>query len=213
MWLWITLGVIAFLVVVVALLVGLTAPLVMRQVKQSYTVEAASNARQISLALQNFDLDYGSFPDGATAAEVTKETGSLIPVRGESSNAYFRQLLAAGQGSEKMFYNKAAGRKPDYNAEGTSALEKGECGFSYVVGLNASSNGSAPLVVAPLVPGTTTFDPKPFNGKAIVLRVDGSVIIESISKSGEVLDQEGKNILDPTQSYWGGNPVIIANPE
>ena len=213
LWLWIVLGVLVFVGLAVAVLVGLTAPMVMKQQKKGYLIEATSNARQVHLALLEFETDYGVFPNPETAPDVMKETGSPISVNGASSNAYFRQLLAAGLGNERMFYSKSAGRKPDDITDGGRALEKGECGFAYIAGLSTVNDGSAPLLVTPLIPGTRKFDPKPFGGKAIVVRIDGSVMELPISSNGEVLGTDGMDILDPSHRYWGGARITIAYPE
>jgi len=196
------------------LLVLGTTPMVIRSHKNSDQTEAVSNARQIGLALFEFDSEYGKFPDATTIAAVKKKTGSPLPLGTKTSNAMFRQLLAAEiVQSEGMFYAKINGtKKPDGVISPASALEKGECGFSYLSGLSSKGNPSRPLIVTPLIPGTDRFDPKRFDGKAILLRMDNSVSSMKIDKSGHVL-LDGRNILDPKHPIWSGAPPTIVWPE
>ena len=102
-------------IVIIAALAGLTAPMVMRQRKKADQTEALNNAREIHKALFEFDVEYGSFPDKETQSQVREATESpLAQSGGTSSNDYFRQLLAQGLGNEKMFYAKTAdSKKPD----------------------------------------------------------------------------------------------------
>ncbi len=174
------------------------------------------NAKSIGIALYNFEQDYSSYPSPATIKDVTANNpSSTIPLGTKSSNDFFRQLIVAGHtDTERPFYAKIKGsRKPDNNMTGAQALEKGECGFAYILGADAKSPSERPLVVTPLIPGTKRFDPKPFKGRAVVLRVDQSVTNLSINRKGEVIDATGKNILDPSHPAWGGKPPVIAWPE
>jgi hypothetical protein len=172
----------------------------------------------MSLAFFEFDSAYGKFPDPSTIAAVRENSGSLLSLGTKTSNDFFRQLIAAEIAqSERLFYAEIPGtHKPDnvfFDAAHT--LQKGECGFSYIVGLSTKSNPARPLVVTPLIPGTDRFDPVPFNGYAIVLRVDGgpTVLVLPINKNGEVIDSSGKHILDPANPIWGGEKPVIAWPD
>ena len=84
--------------------------------------------------------------------------------------------------------------------------------LAYLSGLALEGNPSRPLVVAPLVPGTARFDPRPFKGKAIILRMDNSVSSLKIDKDGRVLIA-GENILDPKNPIWDGHPPVIVWPD
>jgi hypothetical protein len=196
------------------LFVLLTIPMTVRSYKNTDQTEAVSNARQIGLALFEFDAEYGKFPDATTIAAVQKKTGSPLPLGTKTSNDMFRQLLASDiVQSEQMFYAFVqGGRKPDGVISPASALEKGECGFSYLAGLSSTGNPSRPLVVTPLIPGTDRFDPKRFDGKAIILRMDNSVTSVNIEKNGHVL-LDGRNLLDPKHPIWSGAPPTIVWPE
>lgn len=193
---------------------ALLAPMTGRSSKKSDQTEAVNNARQIGLALFEFETEYGKFPDATTIAAVQKKTGSPLPLGTKTSNAIFRQLFAAGiVTSEGIFYAKIQGaRKSDGVFSPGSVLGKGECGFSYLAGLSSTGNPSRLLVVTPLIPGTDRFDPKPFDGKAIFLKMDNSVTSMNIEKSGHVLIH-GRNILDPKHPIWSGTPPTIVWPE
>jgi hypothetical protein len=80
--------------------------------------------------------------------------------------------------------------------------------FSYLSGLTPEGDLRRPILVAPLIPGTDRFDPKPFNGKAMVLHVDTTVKFEIIDKQGHA-KQLGRNLLDPTHPMWAGKPPTI----
>jgi hypothetical protein len=132
----------------------------------------------------------------------------------KTSNDICRQLIAAEIAStEQFFYAKVRGaRKPDGIITAGEAVKKGECGFSYLSGLSSDGNRSRPLVVTPLILGTDRFDPKPFQGKAVILRMDNSAVSMPINKDGHVC-VDGMNLLDPSHPIWGGKPPVIAWPE
>lgn len=206
-WVWIV-GVISILGLAVA-------PMFIRRKRTSCgPTEQVHNARQIGLALYEFEVEYGKFPDATTIAAVRSKTGSLMPLGTKSSNDYFRQLMAGGIAmSEAMFYAKGRGtHKPDGLMNGSQALAKGECGFTYLSGLSSKGNPSRPIIVAPMIPGTDRFDPKPFEGKAVLLRLDNSVTSLPIDKNGHVI-VGGKNLFDPSNPIWDGKPPVIAWPE
>lgn len=83
--------------------------------------------------------------------EVKKTTGSKLSLGNRSSNDYFRQLIAAEIcQSEAVFHAKIPGcHKLDNTYTSINALEKGEVGFSYILGLSSTSHPKRPLVVTP----------------------------------------------------------------
>ncbi len=176
--------------------------------------ETVSNARQIGLAMFEFENEYGSFPNAKTLAEIQKKTGTSLPSGTTTSNDLFRQLIASEiVQSEQLFYAKIQGtRKPDGVINAGRALEKGECGFSYISGLDPAGNPSRPIVVTPLIPGTTRFDPKRFDGRAIILKLDNSVTSMPINKDGHVI-ANGMNLLDPKHPVWGKETWTLHWPE
>lgn len=205
---------------ILIVLLGLMAPLTIRSRTKSDQTEAVNNARQIGLVLFEFDTKYGKYPDASTILDVSKDAAmdlnlSKLSLGTKSSNDYFRQLLAGGfTQSESMFFANILGaKKPDNDIKGAEALKKGECGFAYLAGLSSEGNPSRPLIVTPLIPGTDRFDPKRFEGKAVILKADNSVTSITIDKDGHVM-MLGKNLLDPTNQVWGkGDKFVIVWPE
>lgn len=189
-------------IVIIASLAGLTAPMVIRQRKKADQTEATSNARQIGLAMFEFETEYGSFPDARTEPLITNEDGYTLGAG--SSNAYFRQLLAADiTQSEAMFFakSKRSPRKPDGNIDGTEALKVGEVGFGYILdGVNGQSTAGNParvIAAAPILMASDDFDPDPYDKNAVVLRIDNSVASLRINS-------QNKAILVP-----GASPVLL----
>src|SRR6478672_2565076 len=155
-------------IVIIAALAGLTAPMVIRQRKKADQTEAVSNARQIGLALFEFETAYGSFPDKTTATTVKENTGTTLTFDGSTANDYFRQLMAAEIAqSETLFYAKTAfSKKPDNVFNTTDkALSDGEVGFAYLLNVDSAfstaGNPARPILAAPQAfPfATAQFDP------------------------------------------------------
>lgn len=207
-------GYFGFAILGIAVLAGLTAPLIIRQRKKADQVEATSNARSFGFQLNEFKDEYGTYPDDATAAKVAAATETEI-VKGTSSNALFRQLIRAGiSQSEITFYARTSGtHKPDNYVQGDECLEKGECGFAYVGNLLTPDQARRPLAMTPFVPGTDRFDYQPFAGKAVILWTDNSVTSHPIDKATGEVRLDGKNLLDPGHPIWGGQAPVIALPE
>ena len=172
-----------------------------------------ANIKQLFIALIEFDNDYGEFPSDVTAKDVTEATGTNLTFKGGTSNAYFRQLIASMVKTEKIFQIAGAKMPDDDVKDDTKALAKGECGFAYIPGLSSSDHPSTPVAFAPMVPGKMEFDPVPLGGKAVVLRLDGSVSAQAITPDGKVVTPDGKSIFDPTQPYWKDKKPKVAWPE
>lgn len=210
-------------IVIIAALAGLTAPMVMKQRKKADQTEALSNARQIGMALFEFETEYGSFPDRETAAIVQESTGSTLDTTGDTSNDYFRQLIASGiTQSETMFYAKTAStpRKPDEDIGPGQALKAGEVGFGYLLneetGFSSAGNPGRPIAVTPLLANSTTgeFDPDPYGGKAVVLKMDNSVTsIQIRTNDRKISLGGGRTLLDnPEGSIWGSATPVLKAP-
>jgi prepilin-type N-terminal cleavage/methylation domain-containing protein len=201
-------------IVIIAALAGLTAPMVIRQRKKADQTEAVNNARQIGIALFEFETEYGTFPDEETATAVAEQTGTTL-VAGSSANDRFRQLIRAGIAqSEKMFYAKSAiSKKPDgLFVQDADALEPGEVGFGIVVdsdgsGLSAAGNPARPICATPFTAALDgKFDFDFFDGKAVVLKLDNSVESLSIVKvDGRVLVNGEELIASGPNTVWGTN--------
>ena len=202
--------------VLISSFVGLTQPLVIRDKGKPDTKEAISNLRQIGIALYEFENEFGEFPNDNTAALINKKYPRHgHDLSGKSSNAIFRQFFVMGsaQSEEAMFYAKIPStRRPDGDTAPGKLLEKGEVGFAYIAGLSPDGNPARPIAFAPVIPGTDRFDPKPFYGKAIILRVDFSVTSVNIDKKGHAM-VGGKNLLSPENPIWDSKVIDIRYPE
>ena len=206
-------------IVIIAALAGLTAPMVLSKVKKADQTEAVSNARQIGMAMFEFQSEYGRYPDAKTLATLTANglTVDYTPVAGADSNGYFLQLFAAGfTTSEQMFFAKTGvSKKPDGNIIGTDALAAGESGFGYVLngtdGLTTGVNPACVLAVTPLATGGATFNPGPFDKKAVLLRLDNSVLVANVNKAGEAT--VGSEELIAAKFWDDVKPAIIPPSE
>jgi hypothetical protein len=177
-------------------------------------MDALRNLRQIGLTLYAFEDEYGRFPDTTTIPTVKEFTGTTLTLGDHSSNDLFRQLLATVGKSEEIFWIRTptTSKKPN-EILGADALVPGECVFTYIAGLSSASHPEdAPIVMAPVIPGTWKFDPKPFDGRAIVLNLDSSATALPIDKNGDVI-LNGMNLFDPRQPFWRGKAPDIKYPE
>ncbi len=215
-------------IVIIAALAGLTAPMVIRQRKKADQTEAVNNARQIGFALFEFETEYGSFPEGSLAEQINSNTGSSIaPSNVATSNDAFRMLIASGiTSSETMFFCKTAYStvKPDNITDtAANALKEGEVGFGYIMGTgstaySAAGNTGRPIIAAPLAyTGSFTagkFDRDIYDSKAVILKVDNSVVSININTDGDAILGGGKKVLDVgTDTVWGtGVAPAMVNP-
>jgi hypothetical protein len=184
------------------------------QLKKANMTEAISNARQIGLAFMEFDNDYGAYPNDETLGTVNENSDVILTADDKSSDGYFRQLFAAGiVQTEAIFFAKIAGtKKGEPEDDATKVLGKGKNAFTYIAGLSSAGNASRPLILCPVIPGTTKFDPKPFDGKAIILKVDNSVTVHDIEDDGTLLI-DGKDILSKDHPLWNGKAPDIRYPD
>ena len=202
-------------VATLALIALFATPSILRINRIVVLQETKSNARSFGLALFEFDKEYNSFPNDSTAAKISEKSPTGFDLSGNTANAAFRQLMAAQiTQSETIFYAKIPGStKPDGIISPGEALKKGECGFAYIAGLNSKDDPNTPLALTPIIPGSsTTFDPKPFSGKAVVLFTDNSVRIFHIHEDGHIYDK-GINLLSPEHPFWKGTTPDIRYPE
>jgi prepilin-type N-terminal cleavage/methylation domain-containing protein len=210
-------------IVIIASLAALSAPMIMGQVKKAAKAEAISNSKQIGLAMFQFENDYGSYPDASTL-ETLNEDFADAEVKGEAgedSNGYFKQLMhAAIAPSEDMFFAKAAGaKKPDGDMTGTNALAAKEVGFGYILngdeGMSTSGNPSRVIAVTPLAEDGENFDAGPFDGVAVLLKIDQSASALKITADPEtgfgpvkIGGEELKNA-----KFWGTVTPTIKAPK
>lgn len=215
-------------IVIIASLAGLTAPMVIRQRKKADQTEATSNARQIGIAMLEFDTEYGAFPGAATQAQVSLNFPDAVVkgAPGADSNGYFKQLMEAGlTSSEAMFYAKVQGSiKPDGDiSTDQKALEGGEVGFGYITdgdeGMSSSGNPARAVAVTPLTAAGDAFDGNPFDKKAVILRIDNSATSINISVPAGSTDNSGPalsggvSILATTNPIWSGTTPNVRAPK
>jgi prepilin-type N-terminal cleavage/methylation domain-containing protein len=214
-------------IVIIASLAGLTAPMVIRQRKKADQTEAVSNSRQIGIAMLEFDNDYGSYPGLLTLAQIVENFPDEV-IKGEAgadSNGYFKQLMQAGlTQSEAIFYAKAKGtKKPDGKIKAnTDALAAGEVGFGYITdgneGMSSAGNPARAICVTPLSPTVVgKFDGEPFDKKAVILRIDNSATSVNIrvttgSTTGDAI-VGGTSLLATSNDIWGSSVPTIRAPK
>jgi prepilin-type N-terminal cleavage/methylation domain-containing protein len=208
-------------ITIIAALAGMSAPMIIKQKRAADLTEAINNIRQVGLALNEFDTDYGSYPDDTTAEAVATATGTT-KVSGSKANDRFRQLLRAGSAnSEQIFFAKTDfTRKPDgvFNEDST-ALSPGEVGFGLLgkadgSALGTSGNPSRPVAVAPLDASLQgdKFDTSMYSGKAAILRLDNSVTTNKIAETTGLVLLNGKSLTQTgADTVWGTGtvPVVI----
>jgi hypothetical protein len=174
---------------------------------------AVMNARQIGLALFEFEVEYGTYPNEKTAAEVKKATKTAVEVKAATANDCFFQLIPAGivQTTDIFYIDDAVAPEKRGNPKPIAMEKLDKCSFAYLSGMNSAGPPGRPLSVAPLVNGKATFDPQVLGGKAIILFCDNSVRSFPIEPDGRVLIN-GKDIFDPAQPFWDGKVPPIKWP-
>lgn len=211
------------LLVVVAIIVALAAvagPNILRMKKKGDMAATTRSAGNLGTALMEFQLEFGSFPSDMTAETVINEKGDtqfkLNQLKGTYANDYFRQLLANGYKSEEPFYAKTTyTRKGDNQRSGAEGLAPGEVGYGYIMNGTESlpaDDPNLPMAVTPLFAASTKgeFDASIYDGKALMICVDGSV--KQLSIRDDKKANLGKRPLMDTgdKSFWGTDikPVI-----
>ena len=217
-------GMVIALIIVVALAGLVTLPIQPRCGRRSEQTEAVNNARQIGLAMLDFEIEYGRFPDKTTEPKVIATTGSKLRMTGHTANDYFRQLIAADIAqSEIMFFAKTAfsNRKPDERFDTTEdALKPGDVGFGYLMnGDTAFDNKESPgrvLVCAPLAVedghvSTLRFDRDMYDQKAVVLKMDNSVISLNVNQAGDAILGSKPLLATGEGTVWGvdATPTVV----
>jgi|688.fasta_scaffold868099_1 hypothetical protein len=158
-----------------------------------------------------------------------------FPTAHQFSNEAFRELFKAGLvDTEKPFsiagdaWHKSSvsgdGKRPD-NEIGSApdfakALQRGECAYAYVSGLNLASRGSLPLLANAFSEslGVYTKDHLHKGGvfhgtKGVYVTVGGSAKIGELSPDFRILEMKDGKATDVFSQEWGTNPEDIKNPE
>ncbi len=189
------------LMVVIAILAALGAMSygpIMDRMNDGDRQVASNNLKQIHTMLQQFQIDRSTYPCDSTAEELTESKPDINfgELTGDSSNAYFRQLLMVeANPSEKVFFakincsGKNMAKEGDGKVANGKALERNENAMAYVVrkgqedgtkvGVNKTT---APLAICGVYPSRTpysgdsvVYDNSSFRGHAFVLTCDGAV--------------------------------------
>ena len=175
------------------------------QRRKADLTQATSNAKQLFYLMVEFDQDWGEFPNDATS----KNDKDLLGYTGKNSNDYLGQFIAGGYtSSEEIFFAKGGAptdKKPDSDiATKAKTLEAGECGFAYYKGMSTSDNSGRPLLCAPMTGKGFKFNPKTYNGLALVLRMDGAVKHYPIDENGDAILPNGKKLFEGgKETVWG----------
>lgn len=208
--------------------IALLAPLFMRthhRGKNSNHTQAVNNARQLGLAMLEFEQEYGKFPDASTGEIMMKKPENKHQFKYTTSNDFLSQLVAADIiTNTSAFYAETAYTKKRIRTdkENDNTLGAGDVGFGYLMngtnGLSTNGNPARPYLCAPLAydgknVSTRHFDPDIYDAKAVVLRLDGSVQAPTIDKKRKIMHLGGgKSLLDTGEdTIWGKDtkPVII----
>ena len=214
-------------IAIIAVLAGLATPAILKAKKNADKAKTINNAKQIGIAMNEFDSSYDSYPSEDTRIQLEEE-GAEVP-SGDDANAYFAQLIVGlSTDSEKIFYAKGVkGTKEgdDVTKNRDDVLKRGENGFGYVMlaGSQALSSSytrsSTPLAVAPLKAGgqDPAFDSNPYAGEYVYLRGDNSVATGKISKDGSgkaLLKGQGRaNLFTPgPDSVWEEDEPEVKAP-
>lgn len=95
---------------------------------------SVNHARQVGLALLEFQFEYGSFPTYKTAKRV-REMRPDFSFREPSqySDDYFNQMIAVGlvRNKELLYAKGVASKRPEHPLL-PSPIEAGTCGFAYL---------------------------------------------------------------------------------
>ena len=140
-------GYITVLIVPIAALAGLAAPMIVRQREAADRAQMMNHMRQMGVMFMEFELEYGIFPSDASAAAVATDTGADVS---RLSGPYvLNQLEARGSDLESLLTVRSS-------AEGN---------WIYFPGHKTSdADYSQPILVSPVI-----------RGEAMVLRLDSSV--------------------------------------
>lgn len=194
---------------------GLSAwPWIVKQSKAADRTTAISSLKGLGLCLQEFQSEYGRYPDESTAPLVKAASGTILDLSGISSNRLFRQFLVTGLKSEQPFYAPQPGYRRGDNRfdDDAHALAPGEVGFAYLTGETDTASWDPPaiLAVAPLIHGTLRVNPEPYGDRAVILRKDNSASALKIEADGLITNSpDPGNLFDAAAPYWRGHPPVV----
>ncbi|MFP6864803.1 MAG: hypothetical protein VCA35_02590 [Roseibacillus sp.] len=179
--------------------------------KRARLARDMNNVRQVKFTLDGFATDFdGQYPN--------KDTGMRVIEGGTDtkfSNDYFRQLFLAGTTeSEEIFWVSTASvctkKKPDDVVKKggkvvpAEVLRAGDCGWAYMTGQTNTSNVGRILLLSAYSSTRKEFEKKLYDGKIVVVRVDGSVKAIQIDAQGH-LSSQGEDLLSGKSRPWKGS--------
>jgi prepilin-type N-terminal cleavage/methylation domain-containing protein len=144
-------------IAIIAILASIALPAFSNVQERAKQTKDLSNGKQVVLALKQFAVDNnGEFPNRkyGTGTPASDYASSTVLAGGDFSNDAFRWLIPTYVNSEDVFVvpgskwsSPGADNKIDvsYGTPGDT-LKAGENGYSYVTGLNDTSNPQYPLV-------------------------------------------------------------------
>lgn len=224
-------------IAIIATLAGISWGPILDQLNSGDRSAAQSNMGNLYKTMQVFKNDNGDYPSDAMAERLLEDERYMNvdygPLTGNTSNCYLRQLFyLPSLSSEENFYAKinVMGRMtktPDNKMAKGRALERGECGFSYVMTKGDAednlksgvTDSNAPLLMTsisgrgPVSGDNMTFDTESFRNKAIILFNNGSVkqmdLIpdDNDDRKGKLLDVFPEN--KRTGASKAGNYIIL----
>jgi len=194
---------------IIAILAGIALPVFTSVQTKGNQAKDLSNARQIGLGLRLYASDNsGNFP-------------TTDPTTGNSANdanAAYLNIVPTYIPSQKIFWlagsGWSTGTHPTELSVTTGTLAAGQNNFAYVSGLTDTSNTNFPLLADGFDAGTGKLGPGLYNTikgtkggvwngtKAIVIRVDDSATIETVSGTPPKVMANGANTDDSTQDIF-----------
>jgi len=181
---------------------------------------AVNNAKQVSIALLEFEGTYGHFP----GEDVPEELQTGYPSQNRSdSNYILGQLIAAKIYDTEEYFTITGAKRPDgVISPSNEILRAGECQFSFISGTESSPinyrdfPADTPILLAPMIGNSNLFDPTFYNSKglAICAHLDSSVKRIPVDRSGVAFMSKSKkiNLLDPSNRIWKGQAPKIHHP-
>lgn len=125
-------GYMTLLILPIAVLAGLAAPVILKQRQAADRVEVINNAKMLHVRLMEFEGEYGSFPSEKLVADEPAFAGLTGP-------RVLEQLEAAGGGVD---VDRLLGVRREANAK-----------WYYFPGMNASSDPGNPVLITPAIGG------------------------------------------------------------
>ena len=172
---WVTLGVVVVLFMILSFYASHSTCC-----RPSERTRAVHNAKNIQVALFMYAGDHdGTYPSEKTAGEAES---------GDTAAACFNQLINLGVVSdERVFWSKknsVSHTVPKEKPNDDGILTAGENAWGYVRGLTTSSPAETPIIFDSSV-SVGEFNTLVWDGKAIVVRLDGSVTAMEVTPTSD----------------------------